>query len=46
MKSSAVQLVVVSLFKLDESNANLTGDRKIDFIAVYFAHLNITCAIF
>lgn len=25
---SAVQLVVVSLFKLDESNANLTGDTE------------------
>lgn len=26
--NSAVQIVLVSLFKLDESNANLTGDTE------------------
>lgn len=42
---SAVQLVVVSWFKLDESNSYLTGDTEINFIALYFGHLNFTCAI-
>lgn len=43
---SAVQPVIVSLFKLDESNANSTGDtEKSAFIAVYFGHLNITRTI-